>query len=238
VSGSEPVLVTASPAAMTLSGGWGTSTRRRRRALETLWAGAPGPSGRAVRTAFTALDAFAPVRHTRAGEDQAYPVGDLSSALRATARTIRADVGARVVTVDHGSWDHHVGLGSVAGGAMKDMAAEFAGAVAAFFVDLGPLAGQVTLVTISEFGRRVVENANLGLDHGHGTVMFVMGAGVRGGRYYARWPGLAATLDGDLPVTTDYRSVLAEVVTSRFDVSSASVFPGFTPDHLGLMLPS
>ena len=67
---------------------------------------------------------------------------------------------------------------------------EFAGAIAAFFADLGPLADKVTLVTISEFGRRVVENANQGLDHGHGNVMFVMGAGVKGGCYYGKWPGL------------------------------------------------
>jgi uncharacterized protein (DUF1501 family) len=240
IRGPEPVVVTAAPGAVALRGGRGVPVVRRRQELETLWANAPGPAGRAVRTAFTAVDAFAPVRAAAARPQNgaAYPQGNLSDALQNTARTIRADVGATVVTVDHGSWDHHVGLGTVAGGAMKTMATELAGAVAAFFTDLGPLAGRVTLVTVSEFGRRVVENANLGLDHGHGTVMFVMGAGVRGGRYYAAWPGLEATPDGDLAVTTDYRSVLAEVVTSRFGVSTASVFPGFTPDPLGLMVAS
>ena len=102
------------------------------------------------------------------------------------------------------------------------------------FADLGPLADRVTLVTISEFGRRVVENANQGLDHGHGNVMFALGAGVKGG-YYGTWPGLTDSLDADVLVTTDYRSVLSEVVTRRLGVSVAQVFPGFAPQAVGVM---
>ena len=104
--------------------------------------------------------------------------------------------------------------------------------------DLGPLRSRVTLVTISEFGRRVGENGNRGLDHGWGNMMLLMGGGVRGGRYYASWPGLdAGTLeDGDLAVTTDYRNVLGEVVSSRFPSRSATaVFPGLSYRPLGLM---
>ena len=88
---------------------------------------------------------------------------------------------------------------------------------------------------MSEFGRRVAENDNWGLDHGYGNVMFVAGAGVKGGRYYGTWPGLTDSLDADLLVTTDYRSVLAEVVSSRFGSSTATVFPGFTPEPVGVM---
>ena len=68
-----------------------------------------------------------------------------------------------------------------------------------------------------------------------GNVMFVAGAGVRGGRYLGSWPGLTDSLDADLLVTTDYRSVLAEVVTRRFGVSVAQVFPGFAPQPVGVM---
>ena len=107
--------------------------------------------------------------------------------------------------------------------------------MAAFFADLGALADRVTLVTVSEFGRRVVENANQGLDHGYGNVMFVMGAGVKGGTYYGTWPGLEPTSDADLLVTTDYRSVLCEVIISRLDASSAAIFPGFSPATTGFM---
>ena len=90
--------------------------------------------------------------------------------------------------------------------------------IAAFFKDLGTHGDKVTLVTISEFGRRVKENANYGLDHGYGNVMFLAGAGVKGGQYYGSWPDLADEADADLMVTTDYRSVLSEVVESRFGV--------------------
>ncbi len=107
--------------------------------------------------------------------------------------------------------------------------------MAAFFGDLGSQASKVTLVTLSEFGRRVSENSNYGTDHGYGNVMFVAGAGVKGGSYYGTWPGLAAGLDSDLLVTTDYRSVLAEIVRTRFGASTAKVFPGFTPESVGVM---
>jgi uncharacterized protein (DUF1501 family) len=115
---------------------------------------------------------------------------------------------------------------------MLNAAGALATSLAAFFNDLGPLADKVTVVTISEFGRRVRENANYGLDHGHGNVMFLLGAGVRGG-YHGTWPGLVDSLDADLAVTTDYRSVLAEVVTKRLGRSVATVFPGFAPEVVG-----
>jgi uncharacterized protein (DUF1501 family) len=137
--------------------------------------------------------------------------------------------------VDHGSWDHHTGIGTTASGNIKSRTDEFAGAIAAFFADLGPLADKVTLVTISEFGRRVKENASYGTDHGHGSVMFLLGAGVKGGSYYGQWPGLTNTAESDLSVTRDFRSVLAEVVSSRFGASTAQVFPGVNLEQIGVM---
>ena len=94
----------------------------------------------------------------------------------------------------------------------------------------------MTLVTLSEFGRRVAENASGGVDHGHGNVSLVMGGGVRGGTVYGRWPGLAAAnLDqGDLAGTTDYRTVLAEALEQRAKVSTTTVFPGLSTDRLGM----
>jgi uncharacterized protein (DUF1501 family) len=96
----------------------------------------------------------------------------------------------------------------------------------------------VTLVTVSEFGRRVGENASHGADHGHGNAMLLLGGGVRGGKVYAKWPTLApdALVDGDLAVTSDYRSVIGEILQKRCGLGSLStVFPSVTPSSFGLV---
>ena len=240
LAGPEPTLAAADPDSVSLSGYWDAQSEARRRgSLERLWADVTGPLGAGARNAFDVVDEFGPVRDGGGpANGAAYPSGsDLGTALRSAARTIRADVGAEVIAVDHGSWDHHTWIGAPDNGNLRRMADEFALSVAAFFTDLGPtLSSKVTLVTVSEFGRRVKENANQGLDHGYGNVMFLMGAGVKGGKYYGTWPGLANTTDADLLVTTDYRSVLSEVVTKRLGASSAVVFPGFTPAPVDALL--
>ncbi len=212
---------------------WDT-TKGRRASLHTLWDRERGPLGTAMRSMFGALDDFAPVQDT-ADNRPTYPKSDLGGALSEVARVIRGDVGVEVITVDQGDWDMHSDLGTADRGWLHDNASDLATSLAAFFADLGDQADKVTVVTISEFGRRTVENASNGLDHGYGNVMLVAGAGVRGGTYYGRWPGLTDDLDGDLLVTTDYRSVLSEVVRSRFGASTAAVFPGFSPESVGVM---
>lgn len=240
LSGPQPVLVTEDVESVSLAGYWdAASEAKRRSSLATLWGSAGGPLGAGARNAFAVVDEFEPVRDSSEtpANGATYPRNsDLANALASAARTIRADVGAEIITVDHGSWDHHTWIGAPDNGNLQRMADEFAKSVAAFLTDLGPLASKVTLVTVSEFGRRVKENANQGLDHGYGNVMFLLGAGVKGGRYYGTWPGLTNAEDADLAVTTDYRSVLSEVVTQRFGASSASVFPGFSPTPLGAVL--
>ena len=212
---------------------WDT-TGGRRASLHTLWDGDRGPLGTAMRSMFGALDDFAPVPATTDNR-KSYPDTDLGRALSEVARVIRGNVGVEVITVDQGNWDMHSDLGTVDRGWLTNNARDLAGSIAAFFGDLGSQAPKVTLVTISEFGRRTVENASGGLDHGYGNVMLVAGAGVRGGTYYGRWLGLTNDLDSDVMVTTDYRSVLTEVVRSRFGASTAAVFPGFSPEPVGVM---
>jgi uncharacterized protein (DUF1501 family) len=207
---------------------------RRRRSLRTMWDHDRSVLARGMRATYAAVDEFGPAK-AAVDNTASYPSTDLGKALAQVARAIRGNVGIEVVTVDQGDWDMHSGMGSADNGWMADNTRELAGAIAAFFGDLGDQAGKVTLVTISEFGRRVVENASQGLDHGYGNVMFVAGAGVRGGQYYGTWPGLGKTDDADLLVTTDYRSVLAEIVSKRFGASTATVFPRFSPEAVGVM---
>jgi uncharacterized protein (DUF1501 family) len=169
-----------------------------------------------------------------------YPDTALAKALRDVARLIKANVGMRAACVDFGDWDMHEGLGTaVAGQRMHTHLAELATALAAFATDLGTDGlANVTLLTLSEFGRRVAENGSKGVDHGHGNAMLLLGGGVRGGTVYGRWPGLApaALAAGDLAATTDYRAVLGEVLQKRCGVGSlAEVFPGVAPATLGLV---
>lgn len=208
----------------------------RMRSLHTLWDAETSPLGTGMRSAFSAVDSFAPVRATSDAR-ATYPFGDLGTALSTAARLVRGEVGVQVITVDHGDWDMHADVGTPQWGRMRSNTEVLARGIAAFFADLGPMADTVTLVTISEFGRRVVENANYGVDHGHGNVMLAFGAGVKGG-YYGQWPRLTNAADADLGVTTDYRDVLADVVSARFDTSIATVFPGLTRSaSLGFMSP-
>jgi uncharacterized protein (DUF1501 family) len=158
--------------------------------------------------------------------------------LKSAAQLIKADLGTDVIAIDAGTWDMHVGYGTVARGAMQSNLSSFAKSLAAFLDDLGTLRQRVTLVTISEFGRRVAENGSAGFDHGWGNMMLVAGAGVKGGQYYGQWPTLdaAALAEGDLKVTTDYRNVLGEIAAKRFpDRSTAQLFPGLTYSPLGFM---
>ena len=132
------------------------------------------------------------------------------------------------MTIDQGDWDMHTDIGTVEWGGLRRNAEALALAVAAFFDDLGPLADKVTLVAVSEFGRRVQENENYGTDHGYGNAMFVVGGGVSGG-YKGTWPGLVNDYDADVLVTTDYRSVLAEVVLGALRREHGRGVPGLHP---------
>ncbi len=215
------------------------ATRPRRRSLHTLWDHDHSAMGVAMRATLKATADIQPaIDATDNSKNPASGYGNshLGQALAAAARIIRGNVGTEVITVDQGDWDMHVGLGDLNGGQMRDNAGDLGTSLAAFFGDLGDQKDKVTLVTISEFGRRVLENGNRGLDHGWGNVMFVAGAGVNGGQVYVSpqgWKPLADDLESDLHVTTDYRHVLAEIVAARFPTApKASVFPGlgsYTP---------
>ena len=155
-----------------------------------------------------------------------YPDSPFGADLQQVAQLIKSGIGLQVACVDIGGWDHHDQLEA----AMTPLATDFANSLAAFYTDLGSLISAVSVVTMTEFGRRVTENASLGTDHGHGSVMFAMGGGVNGGQVISQWPGLASEnlFDGDLDITTDYRTVLADVLINRLSAPDiGAVFPDF-----------
>lgn len=160
-----------------------------------------------------------------------YPDDEFGLGLKQVAQLIKADVGLEVACVDLGGWDTHENQGTLAG-EFNTLLTTLSNGLAAFYHDLRDYMAGVTVVTMSEFGRRAHENGSQGTDHGHGNVMFLMGGGVNGGQVHARWPGLApeALDDGDLAITTDYRDVLAEVVSRRLrNPALDQIFPGYRP---------
>ncbi len=162
---------------------------------------------------------------------------ELALALQNAARLIRADLGCEIITVDSQGWDHHDGLVA----AIQERAADLDAALDAFFTDLGEWSERVTVVVMTEFGRRAYENGSAGTDHGHGGCMFVLGGGVNGGQVLADWPGLEDDRlygNGDLDVTIDYRAVIGSVMRARLkNVDLQAVFPDYSGDTLaGLML--
>jgi len=191
-------------------------------------------------TLITAMEDVARIRTSATGpaNGAVYPAGDLGAALAQSATLIRSGAPVQVLAVDYGDWDMHAGLGRVDGGWMRDKLVELSSALAAFATDLGGKLATTTLVTLSEFGRRVGENLSGGLDHGHGNAVLLLGGPVVGGRVHGRWPGLGAgqLLDGDLAGTTDYRAVIGEVLTKRLGAGSlGQVFPGFSGSPLGVV---
>jgi uncharacterized protein (DUF1501 family) len=159
-----------------------------------------------------------------------YSNGRFGDSLRQVAQLIKANLGVEVAFADIGGWDHHVNEGNVQG-QIANLTREFSQSIAALWTDLGDLAEDTVIVTMSEFGRTARENGNRGTDHGHANVMFVLGGPVKGGRIYGRWPGLQTEqlYEGrDLAVTTDFRQVLSEAVASHLgNKELVKVFPGF-----------
>ena len=159
-----------------------------------------------------------------------YPKGRFGDALRQTAQLIKSNVGVQVAFTDIGGWDHHVNEGA-AEGQLANVLRDFSQSIAAFWIDLGPLAEETVVVTMSEFGRTARENGNRGTDHGHANVIFVLGGPVRGGKVYGHWPGLDPSQlhEGrDLALTTDFRTVLGETVSRHLGNRDLStVFPEF-----------
>jgi uncharacterized protein (DUF1501 family) len=193
-------------------------------------------AGQQTLSALQALRSLDPKSY-KPSNGASYPKSDLGEALKQVACLTRADLGLEVACLDRGGWDTHVTQGSDIGWQAIQLS-DVAASLAAFHQDMGPEMKRITLVMMSEFGRRVGENAGLGTDHGRGGPVFLIGGGLRKDKVQGIWPGVAPDrLDevGDLRVTTDYRSVLSEVLEKRLDTKAVGeVFPGFEPSPLNL----
>ena len=156
-----------------------------------------------------------------------YPNTTFGNQMKDLAKLIKSGIGVEVATCDLGGWDTHNNQTAELNGLLDELAKT----LAAFNTDLGARMKTVTVITMTEFGRRLAENGSGGTDHGRGSCMFAMGGGVIGKQVFGAWPGLAANQleGGDLRVTTDYRAVLAEALAKRCGNASklAEVFPGF-----------
>lgn len=214
-----------------------------RQALEALYTGLDHPIEAQAELALGTLDTAKSIRDARpATPAVTYPAdSNFAEALASLAELIKAGAGVRVACIDVGGWDTHTGMGTVDGGDMKRQLDDLAKCLRAFTDDLGSHLDTTTIVTMSEFGRRVEQNASGGTDHGHGGAVLVIGGGVSGG-VKGCWEQLGdavlANDEGDIPGWNDYRDVLTEVVTKRLGVSQGSmstVFPSWSPTALGVM---
>lgn len=200
---------------------------------------AGGTVGADASRAMAGVSSLARARATKAGTAP-YPDDVFGKGMREIARVIRSGAPVEAACIDLDGWDLHRDHGGPFDqwGPMRMLVDSLATALAAFRTDLGAHWGRTTVLTLSEFGRRVEQNSIGGTDHGHGNLMFVAGGNVVGGRVHGRWPGLApsALLDGDLAITTDYRDVVSEILTKRLRTPNLrAVFPGHTPRPVGIL---
>jgi uncharacterized protein (DUF1501 family) len=149
------------------------------------------------------------------------------------ATLMRRDARVQLAFMAVGGWDTHANQGN-ATGQLANRLAPLGQGLALLADKLGPALADTAIVVMSEFGRTVRQNGNGGTDHGHGNVMWLMGAQIAGGKMHGQWPGLQdnALYEGrDLAVTTDFRSVLAQLAEQHLrlpDARLAEVLPGYS----------
>lgn len=162
--------------------------------------------------------------------DANYPRGRFGDSLKQIAQLIKSDIGLEVAFTDIGGWDTHANEGA-GQGQLANRLTEFSNSIAALYADLKDRAGDVVILTMTEFGRTAKENGNRGTDHGHASCMFVLGGNVNGGKVLGKWPGLqnSQLYEGrDLALTTDFRDVFSEIAQRHLGATNLNaVFPGY-----------
>lgn len=236
--GTTDAVAMSNPSGFHLNGSW-QYEELQRAALRDLYTGSSWleTAGTETLNMVDMIESTNPGDYTP-GNGAVYPNGSFGENLQAIAQLIKMEVGLQVATIDLGGWDTHEHQGDGSAGYFSDnLLKPLAQGLAAFYTDLDGSCSsdynqRTTVVVMSEFGRRLKENANRGTDHGHGSLLLALGGGVKGGKVYGQWPGLQndQLYDGsDLAVTTDYRRVLSEILTRRLgNPNLEAVFPGYT----------
>lgn len=209
--------------------------------LRQLFAG-QSPLAQSTQRTLDALDLVKPLldQDYQPTSGVHYSDDEFSRHMQTLAQLIKMDTNLRYATVDYGGWDTHQDQNYGTEGWLAALLGSLGAGLSSFYHDIEREHGRrVTVVVMSEFGRRLVQNESRGTDHGHGGVMLVLGGQVRGGQVYGQWPGLANDQlyeRSDLAVTTDYRQVLSEILqTPMQNPGLAQIFPGFVPQAgLGL----
>jgi uncharacterized protein (DUF1501 family) len=238
--GSQPVTLAGAPEAVSIAAIDDFDLQAepfQKAALRRLYEGDTWLHASGVQT-FQAIDTVqrASASEYTPAKGASYPSGEFGDNLKTVAKLIKLGVGLRAATVDLGGWDTHEGQGDGSAGYLAGLVTELSTGLAAFYADLAEsrsptYADRLTVVVVSEFGRRLAENASHGTDHGHGSGIFVLGGQVNGGQVFTNWPGLQNDQlydRADLAVTIDYRQVLSEIVVRRLgNPQLATVFPGY-----------
>jgi uncharacterized protein (DUF1501 family) len=167
-----------------------------------------------------------------------YPNSPLGNSLKQIAVLIKMNIGVEVAFAESGGWDTHFNQGA-ANGTFARNARDFSDSIAAFWKDLAAYQDDVTIMTMTEFGRTAAQNGTGGTDHGRASCLFVLGNDVKGGKVYQNIGSLAkdSLEDGrDLPVSTDFRAVFSSVANGHLQINNNAVlFPKWEGNGVGVM---
>ncbi|QQL50384.1 DUF1501 domain-containing protein [Mucilaginibacter ginkgonis] len=178
------------------------------------------------------------VKNYRPANGVVYPNTALGNSLKQIAQLIKMDVGLEVAFAESNGWDTHFNQGTDTGIFARNVA-DLSNSMMAFWNDLETHQDDVTIMTMTEFGRTVHQNGTGGTDHGRASCNFILSNNIAGGMVYGDVKPMSAENleDGrDLPVTTDFRSVFSNIADKQLLISNNKVlFPDWNGTPLNLM---
>jgi uncharacterized protein (DUF1501 family) len=178
------------------------------------------------------------VRNYKPANDVVYPASPLGNSLKQIAQLIKMDVGLEVAFAESGGWDTHFNQGA-ANGIFARNVTDLSQSIIAFWKDMEIYQDDLTVMTMTEFGRTVKQNGTGGTDHGRASCNFILGNDVNGGIVHGKVDTLAPENleDGrDLAVTTDFRSIFSELAERHLQITDKKLlFPGFNGGSIGVI---